>query len=164
MKMALMALVVLALLAGGAGGAYFYFKNPAVAAVGATEEHQAAKEAPSGGHGGGHGEKGGHEFVELDPLILPIVDSQGVSQTVTLVVVIEVPGSSEAETVKYMQPRIKDAYIQELYGVLNKHAAMQGGVVQVGMIKERLQKITRRVLGEGVSAEVLLQVVQQRPI
>lgn len=164
MKMVLMALTVLALLGGGAGGAYFYFKNPAAAAVGATEEHQAAKEAPAGGHGGGHGAKGGHEFVEIDPLILPIVDNQGVSQTVTLVVVIEVPGKGEAETVKYMQPRIKDAYIQELYGVLNKHAAMQGGVVQVGMIKERLQKITQHVLGEDVAVDVLLQVVQQRPI
>ncbi len=157
MKKALFALVILAVLGGGATGAYFYFKKPANAAVGESDEHKQAGEA----HGGGHG---GQKFVELDALILPIVDDTGVTQVVSMVVVIEAAGQNEADMVMKLKPRLKDAYIQELYGVLNKHAALQGGVLQVGMIKGRLNTISHRVLGEGVVNDVLLQVVQQRPM
>ena len=51
-----------------------------------------------------------------------------------------------------------------MYGMLNKHAALQGGVIQVGMIKDRLTSISHRVMGEDMVNDVLLQVVQQRPL
>lgn len=164
MKKVLVALVAFLLLCGGAAGAYFYFQKPAEAAVGDTQEHKAAKEAEAEDHGGGHGGGGGSEFVELDPLILPVIDESGVTQVVSIVVVIEVPDSGAANDVKKFAPRLKDAYIQEMYGILNKHAALQGGVVQVGMLKDRLNAISQRVLGEDKISGVLLQVVQQRPI
>lgn len=159
MKSAFLALLAIMILGGGAAGAYFYFEQPAQAAIGDTPEHQAAREAKPQGHDS-HGDK----FVELDPLILPIVDSNGVSQVVSMVVVIEVSSDRDASLVNKLQPRLKDAYIQELYGVLNRHAALQGGVIQVGMIKERLNAISQKVMGDGVVNDVLLQVVQQHPI
>ncbi|MCB9991325.1 MAG: flagellar basal body-associated FliL family protein [Rhodospirillales bacterium] len=162
MRLIVLALLAIVIFAGGGAGAYFYFKQPAEASIGDTDDHKAAKEAKhekGDGHGGG-----GHEFVELDPLILPIVDSNGVSQIVSLVVVIEVDGGKNREKVQKLQPRLKDAYIQELYGVLNRHAALKGGVIQVGMIKAKLAEISDRVMGDDVVEDVLLQVVQQRPI
>ena len=90
MRKIILLVVVLAVLGGGGAGAYFYFfNNTAEAAIGEdgkpieagegekADEH--AKEAEGGDHGGGHGE-GGTQFVELDPLILPIVDKDGVNQ------------------------------------------------------------------------------------
>jgi flagellar FliL protein len=161
MRIILIAIVGLLVLGGAGAGAYFYFKHPAEAAVGDTEEHQAAKEAKA--EKGEHGEAK-FQYVELDPLILPIVDARGVSQTVSMIVVLQVPDADAAAEVNQMAPRLKDAYIQDMYGVLNKHAALQGGVVQVGMIKSRLNEISQRVMGEGVVDDVLLQVVQQRPM
>ncbi|PJB70545.1 MAG: flagellar basal body-associated FliL family protein [Alphaproteobacteria bacterium CG_4_9_14_3_um_filter_47_13] len=162
MKLAFLALLAILILGGGGAGAYFYFQQPAQASVGETEEHTQAKEKSSSTHGKEDAE---HSlFVELDPLILPIVDNNGVSQIINIVIMIEVTGDKNKDLVQNLQPRLKDAYIQELYGVLNKHAALQGGVLQVGMIKERLGTISNRVLGEGVVNDVLLQVVQQRPI
>ena len=76
----------------------------------------------------------------------------------------EVEDKVKAEALKKLTPRLKDAYIQDMYGVLNKHAALKGGVVQVAAVKSRLTKITTDVLGEDMVSEVLLQVVQQRPI
>ena len=107
---------------------------------------------------------GAAEFVELSPLVLPIVDNDGVSQTVSVVVALEVADSGAAETVKAMQPKLTDAYIEDMYGVLSEHAALKGGVLQVSMIKKRLNKITNYVLGDDVVQGVLLQVVNQRPI
>ena len=84
---------------------------------------------------------------------------------VNLVVTIEVENSKNADKVRGLEPHLKDAYIQDLYGVLNKHAALQGGVIQVGTIKRRLERISDRVMGEpDIITGVLLQVVQQRPI
>lgn len=165
MKLALMGLVLLILLGGGGAGAYFYFFNsPAEAALSdeAKEAEKAAakkKEKEGGAHG-----KSATEFVELDPLILPIVDNDGVQQVVSIVVALEVGGPDDADKVKAIKPRLKDAYIQDLYGVLNKHAALKGGVVQVSAIKDRLNKVTHEVMGDETVHDVLLQVVQQRPL
>ncbi|MGH1375989.1 MAG: flagellar basal body-associated FliL family protein [Alphaproteobacteria bacterium] len=116
--------------------------------------------------GGGAKKEGGSalEFVKMEPLLLPIIDEDGIQQVVSMVLSIEVEGVSDADKVKAMKPRLTDAYITDMYGVLNKHAALKGGVIQVAMIKERLNEITHDVLGDDISAEVLIQVVQQRPI
>ncbi len=104
------------------------------------------------------------EFVELPALTLPIVDNTGVTQTVNLVVALEVADAAAVAKVEKYKPRLIDAFIQEMYGVLNQHAALKGGVIQVGYIKEKLKVISNEILGEGVVNHVLLQVVQQRPI
>lgn len=159
MRKILIALVALFVLGGGAAGGYFYFMKSAEAAP--TE----------GEHGDEHAKKekkkshnDHYEFVELDPLILPIIDENGVSQTVSLVVAIEVADAATAAKVEGMSPRLTDAFIQDMYGVLNKQAALKGGVIQVGVLKEKLNKASHRILGDDVVQDVLLQVVQQRPI
>ncbi|PCI56220.1 MAG: flagellar basal body-associated FliL family protein [Alphaproteobacteria bacterium] len=108
--------------------------------------------------------EGSVEYVKLDPLILPIIDQDGVYQVLSLAVVIEVNGVNDADKIKAKAPRLKDAYIQDMYGILNENAALKGGVVQVRMIKKRLNQITKRIMGDDIETEVLLQVVQQRPI
>ena len=158
MKMVILAVAGVLILGGAGAGAYFFFMKPAQASVGETAEHAEAKEA---GKDGGHG-KGNIAYVELDALILPIVDQKGVSQTVSMVVTIEVSSTEAAAKVTEFGPRLKDAYIQEMYGVLNKNEALVDGVVQVNQIKERLTSISHKVMGEGVVEDVLLQAVQQR--
>ena len=155
-----MIVVALIMLGGGGGGAYMYFMgSPAVAA---SVEKEPEKHAEKDKDGDDHGK--GYEYVELDPLILPIIDEYGVSQVVSLVVSIEVKDSKTADKVKKYAPRLTDAYIQDMYGVLNKHAALKGGVVQVQKLKKRLNKVSKKVMGDDVINDVLLQVVQQRPI
>lgn len=114
--------------------------------------------------GGGGAETAGPSFVELAPLILPILDNNGVSQSVSMVVSLEVNTQESADKVKLMSPKLTDAYIMDMYGVLNEYAALKGGVIQIKAIKERLNSITQKIMGEHVVEDVLLQVVQQRPI
>lgn len=159
MKMVILAVAGVLILGGAGAGAYFFFMKPAQASVGETEEHKEAK-ADHGKKDDGHG--AAISYVELDALILPIVDQKGVSQTVSMVVTIEVASPEAAAKVTELGPRLKDAYIQEMYGALNKHEALVDGVVQVSPIKERLTSISHKVMGEGVVQDVLLQAVQQR--
>lgn len=162
MKILVFLIAAIVLVGAGAGGSYMFLHNPANASVpdqAAVDKEEANKEAAAKGE-----EHMGHEFVQLDPLILPVVGQNGVDEVVSMVIVIEVKDPEKKAMVTKLQPRLKDAYIQGLYGMLNKHVALQGGVLQVGMVKEKLAAISAQVLGDDVVADVLLDVVQQRPI
>jgi len=160
MKMAMIALAALIVLGGGAAGAYFYLGKPAEAAGGPVDEaakaEQAKKEAAV--------KEENLKFVELTPMILPIIDENGVNQVVTIVLAVEVPDDAAADKVRKLSPRLKDAYIQDMYGVLNRKAALEGGVIEVGSLKERLNRVTQEVMGEDTVNDVLLQVVKQEQI
>ena len=158
MKILMMMAFALVMAAGGGAGAYFYFQNQAVASAPAGKEKVEKKEKSD--------EKGigfGYEYVELDPLVLPIVDKSGVTQTVSMVIALEVK-AGKGPAIKGMAPKLKDAYIQDMYGMLNEHAALKGGVIQVDQIKTRLRELSQDVVEEGYVNDVLLQVVQQRPV
>ncbi len=155
MKKLIIAIVALALLGGGGGGAYMFFMKPANASETAKEETAKKEEV---------NKDATVAFVQMSPLVLPIVDKNGVSQIINLVISLEVKDAETGKEVERLQPRLKDAYIQDMYGVLTRQAAMEGGVVQVGYIKSRLNKVTARVMGKDKVQDVLLQVVQQRPI
>ncbi len=162
MKIVLIAGVALLLLGGGAGAAYMFLNKPAEAAAGdmsaeaikAEEEAKAAAQTPLVEP----------IYVQLNPLVLPIVDDNGVTQTVSMVIMIEVPDDIAATSVKNMQPRLQDAFIQDMYGALSRKAVMKGGVIEVAKIKDRLNAISHKVAGPNLIKEVLLQVVQQRRI
>ncbi len=109
-------------------------------------------------------EGSGKEYVKMQPLMVPVIDNYGVSQVVSLVVSLEVDGVFEADKVKALSPRLTDAYIQNMYGAMSDNQGIKNGIIQVGYIKKRLNKITSDVLGDEVHAEVLLQLIQQRPI
>jgi flagellar FliL protein len=102
------------------------------------------------------------EYYELAPLVLPIITETGVTQQVSLVVSLELPFGKKSEVEPY-EPRLADAYLQELYGALGAgEAMMHGNIVDVQAVKSRLGEITTRVLGPDKVNSVLLQVVQQR--
>ncbi len=164
MKMAVIALVAVLLLGAGAAGAYFYFDKPAEAAAGpvdeaARAEHDAKIEEAAEG-----ALMPEEQFVQLDPLVLPVIGENGVTQTVSLVVSIEVPDVATAEEVKRLSPRLQDAFIQDMYGALNRKDSMEKGVLKIAPLKERLNRVSARVLGETKINEVLLQIVSQRRI
>lgn len=162
MKLAVIGLLAVLLLGGGAAGAYFYFDQPAEASVGPADE--AAKAAHDAKVAEADAVKAPLEYVELSPLILPVIGETGVTQTVSLVVSLEVPDAATAEEVKRLTPRLQDAYIQDMYGALSRKNSMEKGVLQVAPLKARLNRVTTKVLGEGKVNDVLLQVVQQRRI
>jgi len=163
MKMAVIGLLAVLVLGGGAAGAYFYFAKPAVASLGPADEaakaEHDAKEA-----GAADAAVAVEEFVHIDPLIFPVIGETGVTQTVSLVVSIEVPNKEAAAEVQRLSPRLKDAFIQDMYGALNRKSSTENGVLKVGPLKARLNKISTEVLGADKVNEVLLQIIQQRPI
>lgn len=104
------------------------------------------------------------EYVQLDPINLPIITNKGLTQQLSLLVSVEVPYGS-AEEITTFKPRLADAFIQDLYGALGAgHGLMKDGVINVQEIKKRLFAVATKVTGpEHKIHDVLLQVVQQLP-
>jgi flagellar protein FliL len=105
-----------------------------------------------------------HSYVEFDNLSLPILYDNGLSQTVSFRVVIEVPDSQRAKVVEGIKPRLTDAFIHDMYGVWNKDQAYRDGLVHVDVIKDRLSRSSRRILGDENVNDIVLEVVDQRPM
>ncbi len=165
MKYLVILIIALMLVGAGGAGGYLFFKQSAVASYGNVSKQSAAeKKALKEAERLSEERAKNLRFVELDPIILPIIDRSGVTQVVTLVVSLEVDGEENAAYALALTPRLKDAFIQDMYGVLNRKAAMNGGMVKVDELKARLNHLSAKVLGEDKVNDVLLQVVNQRPI
>lgn len=101
-------------------------------------------------------------FVELTPLILPVINEYGATQVVSLVVALEVDSQEKADKVTKYEPRLTDAYLSDLYGAFAEKAP-EHGVIPIAYLKERLNLMSEKVLGEHVVSDVLVQVMQKRP-
>jgi flagellar FliL protein len=165
MKYIMILLMAVCLLGAGGAAGFFAFQKQAVASLGAENATAlAAKKARDKAALSAEEIAKNLRFVKLDPIILPIIDTQGVSQVVTLIVSLEVDSEEKAKRAELLIPRLKDAFIQDMYGVLNRKAATSGGLVKVDQLKARLNRISIKVLGKGNINSVLLQVVNQREI
>jgi len=153
MRILIFSVLGILLLAGAGVGAYMFHNKSAEASTGQKSEKS-----------GRHGAAVKHSFLEMDPLIFPVLNGTGTPQTINLIVTLEVESEEASAEVRYMSPRLKDAYIQEMYGVLNRESAMKDGVVQISMIKRHLDEASDRVMGRDVIKDVLIQVIEQRPM
>ena len=104
------------------------------------------------------------EYLQFEPLSLPVITSKGLVQHVSLMVLLEVDYGQKEEISLY-KPRLIDAYIQDLYGALGTgDILMHGNFVDVKQVKQRLSSVTNEVLGPAdiKVRDVLLQVLRQR--
>ena len=126
-----------------------------------TLAYAASKELPKEGEEG-YVPPPEFEYLQLKTLTLPIISDRGVTQQVSLVISLELPYGNKEEIAVY-EPRLADAYLQDLYGALGSgRAMMKGSLVDIQAVKERLAIITTKVLPpEKKVNSVLLQVVQQ---
>lgn len=163
MKFAIIGVLALILLGGGGYAAYSFLNKPAVASAPMDEAAQAAHDAKLAAAKEAEAAANAR-FVPMDVLVLPVIDDGGIVQNISLVISLEVPDDMTATEVTNMIPRLKDAYIQDMYGALNRKTIIQNGVLQVVPVKERLHRISTKVVGEGKIKSVLLQIVQQKRV
>jgi flagellar FliL protein len=151
--MRLRTFAIAALLLGGAFAA----------CMSAQHAHWLGLKAYAGGKEGREAEEAKkHKFLKFNTLSLPILDDTGMSQAVSFSVVIEVPDGRRAQLVRANEPLLTDAFIHDMYRVWRRDAAYRDGVVHVDVIKDRLSRSSRRILGDDNVNDVVLEVVDQR--
>ena len=130
---------------------------------GPNDQMQSKGATTSGGNGAPADDKG-PIYVNIAPFVLPVLGDNGPEQLITLVITLEVDSKDKAELIKDRLPRLNDAYLQTLYGAIDKKMITKGQLVDLSLVKVRLQSPTQRVLGLGVVNDILVQAVSQRKI
>ena len=150
MKIVVILVLVLALLGGGgAAGWFFFLKEDPEAMV-----EEVVEEAPPGPP----------VYVRFNPLQLPLIGDDGIDQVIDIIVALEVPDDAAADQVIAMAPRLNDAILRDLYGVLHTSRIMRGGVVNVNAIKHRIVDVAQGIMGDELVTDALVQGVAQRPM
>lgn len=104
-------------------------------------------------------------YVEISPFVIPVLGPNGPEEMVSLIVTLELaPGQDRTLYVKQRLPKLNDAYVQTLYGALDRKTVKRGGLVDVGLVKAKLVKATEKVLGPDYVTDVLVQAVAQRKV
>lgn len=147
-KIVFFALALMVLVGAGVGGFILFGKK-------SHEGETKAAEPPK--------PKGPPSFLQVGPIILPLVGETRVEQNILLVVSIEFGDEPTREQYKALMPRLNDAYLRALYGGIGKNDVVEGQIVNVNSVKAKLVKATAEVLGPNVAQDVLVQSVTQRP-
>lgn len=136
--------------------ASFAFAHPL-----AWHEARAEEEAAAGGEHGGEAAKP-PALVELKPISIPLLGATGPRQIVALAVTIK-PSSDEAsKKLAAEKPQLVDAIFTELYGSLEAGTVMKGDVIDVTLLKPRLQQIVGKVAAPEDVSDILIQDLMQR--
>lgn len=100
-------------------------------------------------------------FVRLPPLVVPMIGPSRVEQFVTVVVAVEVI-LEQQPMVQANQPRLTDAFLTALYGGIADKSILNGALVNIPAVKEKLKEAAGKVVGKDAVYDVLVQAVTQR--
>ena len=148
-KKLIVILLVLLLLGGGGAGAAWWFL------LRAPDEEAVVEETPP--------EVQPQIFVELDPMVLPVIADGRVIRHLTMLILMEVPNDDSSIRAKSNMLRLRDAFRVEMSGLL-AHKIIQGRPDVMPLFSKRLKVVADRVLGKDHVQEVLVTVMDKREL
>ncbi len=104
----------------------------------------------------------GSYFITMRPLILPVINEEGMQEIVSVVVALQVKSQRRMEQVSSVAPKLNDAYMRALYGKIGRNIYRNGQFIDVNKLKMKLASITEQLLGKDKVQDVLIQGITQR--
>ena len=149
MKLIVILIVVAVLLLGGGGAAYFFRDSLFGGGEAQTAAKLPIKTNPDA------------QFVDLETINIAVIRNRRVEKHVVLQVSLEVANEAARATVAKALPRIKDAFIKDMY---DYYAIIPPGRqgVNVEGIKKRLKRTANAVMRDGSVKDVLIQGAIER--
>jgi len=149
MKLIVIIIVVVVLLVGGGGAAYF-FRDALFGGEGAqTAAKLPIEKVPDA------------LFVDLETLNIAVIHKRRIEKHVVLQVTLEVVSEEARALVTKSLPRIKDAFIKDMYDFYAFQTPGKTGV-NVEAIKRRLKRTVDNVMRDGSVKNVLIQGAVER--
>lgn len=142
---------VILLLIAGAGGWFVYTKfiNPPPEPGKEAEKPKPPPEPPP-------------VYVRIPPIILPVIGSNRVEQQITVVLMLQVADQEAAGKVQGKMPWVSDTFFTTLYGAIDEGHLLNGSLIDIPALKQRLISTSNKLVGKGVVKEVLIQTILQR--
>lgn len=101
-------------------------------------------------------------YVHIRPMVLPVINEEGVQQIVSLILAIHVKDQKTAERLHKNMPRVIDALYRDLYGALGEGALTDGKMANIRKIKNKSVQAISGLVGRENVVDVLVQAVSQR--
>ena len=105
---------------------------------------------------------GAPSYVRLDPIFVPIITGDQVTQQVGVTLMLQLVENKEKGDVESKRIPLYDAFFRDLYGYFQDRAVASGRVDQL-YLKTRLLKTANRVVGPDLVKEVLIEQLFARP-
>lgn len=153
MKRLVILLVIVLLFAGGGGGAWwFLLREPPV-----DETAEVALETEIV-------DTARKRFVELEPMVLPIIREGQVTLHLTIVLVVELTEPTTKVVIAQKQRPLRDAILSELHAVYALRYVQEKGFDHP-IVRERLTRASERVMGTGsIKALLVKKIGAQAPL
>jgi flagellar FliL protein len=101
-------------------------------------------------------------FIDMDPIMVPLLQGNAVATTIQIQIKLETQGQDNAIFLKRRMPKISDAFVRDLHAFMPR-LLKDTERIDVLILKQRLQVIGDRLLGEGYIKDVLVQSVIDTP-
>jgi flagellar basal body-associated protein FliL len=113
------------------------------------------------GHRGKEPIPGAAVFIDMQPIVLPVIEGKNVTRQVGVLLTMELAAGHAADDVEEKRRQLTDAFITELYRIYGWRSGADR-VVNETLVKRHLQATADRILGKGVVQAVLIrQLVEQ---
>jgi hypothetical protein len=144
---------VFVVLLGGGGGAgwWFYLREDPSDTTAEAAAAQAKDEAA----------KKMKRFIELEPIMLPIIREGQVILHVTLVTAVEMHKALAPQDIRDVTPRLRDAFISELHAIYALRYVQERGY-DLPIVRQRLVQSAQRVLGPDLLRAVTIRNLYKR--
>ena len=100
-------------------------------------------------------------YIRLQPMVLPIIREGRVILHLTLVMIVELDEPMQREELDQVLPPLTDAIFTELHSLFSLRYVQERGY-DLPFVKERIYRVSERVLGEGILKAVLIQSMNKR--
>lgn len=155
MKRLVILLAIVLLVAGGGGAAWWFLLREAP--VDTAAEAEAAPETEIL-------DRARKRFVELEPMVLPIIREGQVTLHLTIVLVVELTTPIPKIEVARQQRPLRDAILSELHAVYALRYVQEKGF-EHPIVRQRLTIASERILGSGaVKALLVRKIGTQAPL
>jgi len=102
------------------------------------------------------------EYYTMPAFVVPVIQGNDVTRQVTFLITLETMGSANRDKLMDKRPQLQDGFLRDLYGVIAVRP--ETAVYDSAVIKERLTRVSTRVLGEGIVDDILVNVTYDRRV
>ncbi|MGB0684511.1 MAG: flagellar basal body-associated FliL family protein [Magnetovibrionaceae bacterium] len=149
MKKLLIALIGVVLIAGATVSVLKWLEiGPFADPNAPSEEEQVVEEEPA-------------RYIDMEPLVLSIFADDRVATVIQIELQLETDTPENQALIERRMPRIKDAFVKEMHAFIPRLLRRMKRL-DILAVRDRLQLVANRQLGEGVVTGVLIQSIDER--
>jgi hypothetical protein len=101
------------------------------------------------------------DHFQFQPINVPVIRDGKVARILTVTIAMETKGDANKTKVMAQRYQLLDAFVRDIHGVAS-FARVDGRIIDLGVVKTRLQAISDRLLGEGIVEDVLVVSIFDR--